>query len=104
MLIFDIVPGLSMTYVELATNIVGIMGGLALIYAVLLEAEKRQDAVFVVSSASLFVYALARKDYILMFVMLGIFLVAGRELVQIMRGKHVHTTDCIMPEHHLGNK
>jgi len=104
MFIFETIPGFSMTFVELATNIVGVMGGLALIYAVLLEAEKRQDAVFVVASASLFVYALAHNDTILMFTMAGICLVAGRELIQIMRGKHVHTTDCVMPEHHLNNK
>lgn len=104
MSISNLVPGLSLTYVELATYIVGFMGALALMYAVLLEAEKRQDAVFVIGSASLFVYALARLDYILMLAMAGMFLVAGRELIQIMRGKHVHSTDQVKTYEHPDSK
>lgn len=71
------------------------MGGLALIYAVLLEEEKRQDEVFVVGSASLFVYALWINNPLFMFAMGGVFLVAGRELIQIMRGKHTHSTELV---------
>lgn len=74
-------------------TIVGFMGALALIYAVLLEQEKRQDAVLVVASASLFVYAMSINNHIFTFLSAGVFLVAGRELVQILRGKHTHSTD-----------
>ena len=82
-------------FITTAMYIVGFMGALALMYGVLLEAEKNQDAVFVVGSASLFVYALVRHDTILMFAMGGMFLIAGRELIQIMRGKHKHSTDMV---------
>lgn len=85
------VPGMDFSLIGLIVTVVGFMGGLALMYGILLEAERRQDAVFVIGSASVFVYALTRQDYVVMFAMLGIFLVAGRELVQIIRGKHHHT-------------
>lgn len=84
---------LPYSYVNVAITVVGIMGALALIYAVLLEAEKRQDAVIVVGAASLFLYAWWVKDIVFMFVSAGMFLVALRELIQIMRGKHLHTTE-----------
>ncbi|MDO8626166.1 MAG: hypothetical protein Q7K39_01760 [Candidatus Magasanikbacteria bacterium] len=85
------VPGMDFSYVNLAVIVIGFMGGLALMYAILLEAERRQDAVFVVGAASLFVYALVRQDYVIMFATVGMILVAGRELIQIWRGKHHHT-------------
>lgn len=83
-------PDAPYSFLTIAVTVVGCMGALALIYAVLLEAEKRQDAVLVVGSASVFVYALIHSDYVIMFAMLGIFLVSGRELVQILRGRHHH--------------
>ncbi len=90
---FTLIPGFTLTYVELATYVVGFMGALALMYSVLLEEERRQDEVFVVGAASLLVYSLARHDYIVSFAMAGMLVIAGRELIQIMRGKHRHTTD-----------
>lgn len=89
----NLFPNAPYSFLEIAVTVVGFMGALALAYAVLLEAEKRQDAVFVVASASLFVYGLVKSDYIVMFAMGLMFLVAGRELIQIMRGKHVHSTE-----------
>lgn len=91
---FTFIPGLTLSYVDLAVYVVGFMGALALMYATLLEVERWQDAVFVVGSASMLVYALVRQDYIVAFAMLGIFCIAGRELIQILRGKH----------HHVGGK
>ncbi len=91
----NLIPTLPSSMAELAVYIVGFMGALALAYAVLLEAEKRQDAVFVVASASLFVYGLYRGDKIIMLAMALMFIVAGRELIQILRGKHKHSTDMV---------
>ena len=87
----NLIPNLPTSFVDLAVYVVGFMGALALSYAVLLEAEKRQDALFVVASASLFVYGLVHHDKIITFAFGLMFLVAGRELIQIMRGKHTHT-------------
>ncbi|MBI5728941.1 MAG: hypothetical protein HY983_01685 [Candidatus Magasanikbacteria bacterium] len=89
----NLFPSLPWPIVITVFNVVGFMGAIAFIYAVLLEQEKRQDAVFVVASASLFVYSLAVNNVIFMFLSAGVFLVAGRELIQILRGKHHHSTD-----------
>ena len=91
----NLFPNLPTSFVELAVYVVGFMGALALSYAVLLEQEKRQDALFVVASASLFVYGLVHHDKIIMFAFGLMFLVAGRELVQIMRRKHKHSTEMV---------
>ncbi len=90
---FTLIPGLSLSYLDLAVYIVGFMGALALMYSVLLEEERRQDEVFVVGAASLLVYALVHRDYIFSFAMAGMLLIAGRELIQIMRGRHHHTVE-----------
>jgi|SRR3989338_5328608 len=100
----NLFPNAPYSFIEIAAVVVGFMGALALGYAVLLEAEKRQDAVFVVASASLFVYGLLKGDYIIMFSMGLMFLVAGRELVQIMRGKHHHNTSQVEKYEHPENK
>lgn len=88
-------PTFTPPFVDIAVYVVGFMGALALSYAVLLEAEKRQDAVFAVASASLFVYALIKNDYIFMLAMALMFIVSFRELIQILRGKHLHSTAMI---------
>jgi lipid-A-disaccharide synthase-like uncharacterized protein len=94
------IPGLTITYEQVIVYVVGGMGALALMYAVLLEEEQRQDEVLVVGAASLLVYALVRNDNIVAFAMAGVMLIAGRELIQIMRGKHHHTTGDIQRYEH----
>lgn len=89
----NLFPNAPYSFLEIAVAVVGFLGALALSYGILLERERRQDAVFVVGSASLFVYGLVKNDYIIMFAMGLMFLVAGRELIQIMRGKHIHSTE-----------
>ncbi|MSU75745.1 MAG: hypothetical protein EXS55_04510 [Candidatus Magasanikbacteria bacterium] len=100
----NLFPSLPLPFITIAVNVVGFMGALALMYGVLLEAEKNQDAVFVLGSASLFVYALARHDTILMFAMAGIFLIAGREWIQIARGRHHHSNKMIEKYEHPETK
>lgn len=100
----QLIPGLSLTYAQALVYIVGFMGALALMYAILLEEERRQDEVFVVGAASLFVYALLRHDIVVTFAMAGVVLIAGRELIQIMRGKHHHTTGDIQRYEHPESK
>lgn len=101
----NIFPNLTLLPFEaIMFNVIGFMGALALIYSVLLEAEKRQDAVISVASASLFVYALFIGNKLFAFAMAGMFLVAGRELVQIIRGKHHHTTGDVKKYEHPEKK
>lgn len=100
-LLAQTVPGLTISFGQLIVTVVGIMGALTLMYGVLLEEERRQDAVFVVAAASLLVYALVRRDYVFTFAMAGMLVVAGRELIQIFRGKHHHTTSDMQKYEHL---
>ncbi len=91
----NLFPSLPWSFLDTIFRVIGFMGALALAYAVLLEAEKRQDAVFVIGSASLFVYALWTRSYVFMFAMGLMFLVSGRELIQILRSKHKHSTEMV---------
>lgn len=93
MLLDNLFPNAPYSFLEIAVTVVGFVGALALAYGVLLEPERRQDAVFVVGAAALFVYGLVNSDFIVMFAMGLMFLVAGRELIQILRGKHIHSTE-----------
>ena len=87
----NFLPALPWPFIDTLVQMVALLGALLLGYGVYLEAEKSQDAVFVVGSACLLVYALWINNVVFIFAMAVIFLMAGRELVQIMRGKHVHT-------------
>ncbi|MBI2444605.1 MAG: hypothetical protein HYV42_05200 [Candidatus Magasanikbacteria bacterium] len=89
----NFLPGLPQPLVETLVQIVGLLGGILLAYGVYLEAERRQDAVFVIGSACLLVYALWINNVIFIFAFGLLLAVAGRELIQIMRGKHQHTTE-----------
>lgn len=93
----NLLPTLPASLFETIIDVVGILGAILLSYGVLLEAERRQDAVFVISSAALFVYALWINSEIFMFATALMFLISGRELIQILRGKHVHTTELKQP-------
>lgn len=100
----NFLPNLPLPFTVILFTVIGLMGALALIYSVLLEAERRQDAVIVVATASLFVYALFIGDKVFMFAMGGMFLIALRELVQIMRGKHHHSTNQVNTYSHPETK
>lgn len=91
-------------FIETLVKVVGFLGSLLLIYAILLEEEKRQDAVFVVGSACLLVYSLYIDNKIFSFLAAGIFLVGGRELVQIIRKKHFHSNELVEEYKHPDHK
>lgn len=91
----NIFPSLPWPFIDTAVRVVGFMGALAFIYAVLLEEEKHQDAVFMLAAASLFVYAWWANNPIFMFVSAGVFLVTGHQFIQIILHKHTHSTELI---------
>ena len=77
--------------IELLVYIVAGLGTVLLIYGVFLEKETRQDAVFAIGAACLFVYALFTGNRIFM-VAMGAFCVASLvELVEIMVAYHKHS-------------
>ena len=98
---FPLLPG---NLPEILITIAGLMGAITLSYAALLEVERRQDAVFLLASASLFVYSAFINDRLLMFAFALLFIISLRELIQIVRGRHHHTTEEIKKYEHPEQK
>lgn len=95
-----LLPSLPWSFLDTVVKIVGFTGSVLIIYAVLLEEEKRQDAVFVVGSAATLVYSLVFANAVFTFLSAGILLVSGRELIQIFRGKHHHSHKLVQEYKH----
>ena len=91
----------NMPLVDTIIYVVAILGVLLLTYGVFLEAERRQDAVFMVASACLLVYSLWIGNKIFSLAMAGLFISSLIELVEILTGKHKHV--CV-PEYHKDAK
>lgn len=91
----NLLPGFPNSPLDLIITVVGFMGALTLAYGVFLESEERQDGAFVVAAASLFVYALSIHSKIFMLAMGLMLLASGHEIIQIVRGKHVHSAKTI---------
>jgi len=72
-------------------NIVAGLGAILLTYGIFLEAERRQDAVFVVGAGCLLVYALWIGNTVFSIAMAGVALASFIELVEILLGRHHHT-------------
>lgn len=89
---------------DVIIRVVGFIGALLLIYAILLEEEKRQDAVFAIGSLALLPYAIFLNSPIFIFLFTGIFLVSSRELVQIIRKRHIHSNELVEEYKHPGLK
>lgn len=68
--------------------IIAILGAVLITYAVFLEREKLQDAVFVIGSACLLVYALWVGSLVFVIAMGGLFLASLVEMIEIYLGFH----------------
>jgi fumarate reductase subunit C len=91
----------NMSPLETIINVVALLGALLLTYGVFLEAERRQDAVFIIASACLLVYSLWIGNKILSLAMAGLLIGSTIELIEILTGKHKHV--CV-PEYHKNSK
>ncbi len=87
----------NMPLIEVVIYVVAALGALLLTYGVFLEAERRQDAVFIVGSACLLVYSLWIGNKIFSIAMAGLLIGSLIELTEILTGKHKHV--CV-PEYH----
>ena len=85
---FQTIPNMRLP--DIIINVVGMLGALLLVYAIFLEAEKRQDAVFMIGGMCLFVYGLWLGSPVLTIAMALFVLASTYEFIQIMRGKHRH--------------
>jgi len=83
----NFLPTLPWTALEIILNIVAGLGAILLTYGIFLEAEKRQDAVFVIGSGCLLVYALWIGNAIFSIAMTGFFVASAVELIEIMLHK-----------------
>ncbi len=75
---------------DVVINVVAGLGAILLTYGVFLEAERRQDAVFIIASACLLVYSLWIGNKIFSLAMAGLMIGSLIELVEILTGKHIH--------------
>lgn len=78
--------------IDIIINVAAGLGAVILTYGVFLEAERRQDAVFIVGSACLLVYALWIGNKIFSLAMAGLMIGSLIELVEILTGRHKHET------------
>lgn len=88
-----VLPTLPWSTLEIIMNVVAGLGAILLAYGVFLEAERRQDAVFIVGSAALLVYALWICNIIFSIAMAGFLIGSTIELVELMLGRLKHTDE-----------
>jgi len=89
----NILPSLPWPLIDIIMNVIAGLGAILLTYAIFLEAERRQDAIFVVGAACLFIYALWIGNKIFSVAMAGLGIGALIELIEIMLGRHLHTLE-----------
>lgn len=88
--LFNFIPNLPWTNLEIIMNVVAILGAILHIYGVFLEKEKRRDLVFIIGGLCLFVYSLWISNKIFSLVMGGFTLASLIEFVEILTGHHKH--------------
>ncbi len=91
----SLLPTLPWPLIDIVMNVVAGLGAILLTYGIFLEAERRQDAVFVVGSGCLFVFALWIGSTIFCIAMGGFFIGSLIELIEIMLGRHIHSNELV---------
>lgn len=84
----SIFPTLPWPILDIIMNVIAGLGAIMLVYAIFLEAERKQDAVFVVGAFCLFIYALWVGNAIFSIAMIGLTIGAFIEWIEIITGKH----------------
>ena len=75
---------------DVVMNVVAGLGAIILTYGIFLEAERSQDAVFIIAAACLLVYAVWIGNKIFSLAMAGLLVGSFIELVEITIGSHKH--------------
>ncbi len=91
----DILSTLPWPLLDIVMNVVAGLGAIVLTYGVFLEAERRQDAVFIIASACLLSYAVWIGNKIFSLAMAGLFIGSCIEFLEILTGKHQHNESMI---------
>ncbi len=88
--LLNLFPTMPWPLFDIIMNVVAGLGAILLTYGVFLEAERRQDAVFILASACLLVYSLWLGNKIFSLAMIGLFVGSWIELIEILTGHHKH--------------
>ena len=101
--ISSLLPTLPWGTLEILMNVVAGLGAVLITYAIFLEAERNQDAVFLVGSACLLVYAVWIGNTIFAIAFSGLALASFIELVEILFGMAPHKIKDDKNDSHLKN-
>jgi len=93
--IFSLFPTLPAPLLDIIVYVLAGLGVVLVTYAIFLEAERRQDAIWVIGSLCLLVYAVWIGNLIFSIAMIGIALAAFIELMEIMMGRHLHSAELV---------
>ncbi len=88
MLFANFLPTLPWPTLDIIVNVVAGLGAFLITYAIFLEAEKRQDAVFFIGASCLLIYALWVGNKIFAVAMSGLAAASFVEFIEIMIGWH----------------
>ncbi|MBI2436270.1 MAG: hypothetical protein HYV41_00785 [Candidatus Magasanikbacteria bacterium] len=102
MMLENIFPFLPIQIPELLIYIVAALGAILITYGVFLETERRQDLIFFIGAACLFVYALYIHNRVFMVAMAGLGLGSMIEFIEILSGLHTHDKLELKRVKHLG--
>jgi len=91
--LFNLWPLLPLPLTDIIIYAVAGLGSILITYAIFLEAERRQDAVFFIGASCLLVYAIWTDNIIFIIAMSGLALGSFIELIEILLGRHIHTAE-----------
>lgn len=95
MLLSNIFPNLPTSPIDQLTLIVGILGGILVVYSQFVEAEHRRDLIRLIGALSLAVYTITTGNLIFLLTTVGIALAALTEFIEIYLGIHKHSREDI---------
>lgn len=91
----NFLPTLPWSLIETIVTVVAGLGAILITYAIFLECERQQDAVFTVGAGCLLVYSLWLGNAIFSVAMAGLMIGSFIELVEILLGRHIHSKELI---------
>ena len=104
MLLENLIPNLPDDRLGIYIVVVGVIGAILLVYSQFVEAENRRDLIRMLGALAMLSYALSIANLVFSLAMLGIFLAALIEFVEIYAGWHKHTRKDVEVYEHIGKK
>lgn len=82
-------------WAEITYHVLAGLGAIMIVYAIFLEAEKRQDAVMTIGALCLMTYAIWIGNLVFTIAMGGVALASLVEIIEILTGRHIHSTEMV---------